>query len=75
MIKDNDGVPSVTTTAFVLGFLLASAKFALSSMTILGFAIPVFGAAEYTIALTALGGIYILRNKDKATTKKKKVTK
>lgn len=70
LIKDSDGKPSVTMTAFVTGFLVVNAKLLLSGVTIAGFTITAFTGGEYAAAIGALGAIYVMRR-----TKNKEVTK
>lgn len=63
LLSNSAGEKSVTTTAFLVGFVVATIKFLFSGLTILGFAIPVFTGADYSFALAALGGIYVLNKK------------
>lgn len=65
-LTDTSGKKSVTVTAFVLGFLLINLKLLVSGMTLFGYQMTAFTGSEYSMALTALGGIYVLR---RATTK------
>jgi len=61
LIKDSDGKPSVTMTAFVSGFLVVNLKLLLSGITIAGFKMAAFTGGEYAAALGALGTIYVMR--------------
>lgn len=63
LIKDSEGKPSATVTAFILGFLMVNAKFLLGGLWGL---VPITGV-EYGAAIGALGAIYVLR---KQTSKK-----
>lgn len=60
-IKDSKGEPSVTVTAFVIGFFIVNIKFLLAGMTIFTYKFPELTGAEYGTALGALGAIYVLR--------------
>jgi hypothetical protein len=61
LLKDTAGKKSVTVTAFVLGFLVVNAKLLVSGITVAGYTMAAFTGAEYGVALSALGGIYVLR--------------
>lgn len=61
LIKDSDGKPSVTMSAFVTGFIVVNAKLLLSGVTIAGFTMTAFTGGEYAAALSALGAIYVMR--------------
>lgn len=61
LIKDSDGKPSVTMTAFVTGFIVVNTKLLISGLTIAGYTMAVFGGGDYAAALSALGGIYVIR--------------
>ncbi len=63
LIKNSDGKPSVTMTAFVLGFIVVNAKLLLSGVTIGTFVISTFDGVSYAAAIVALGGVYIMRKK------------
>ena len=62
LIKNKDGNPSTTLTAFVLGFLVVSVKLLLSGVTIGGFTLAPFTGVEFGASIAALGGIYCLKN-------------
>lgn len=65
LIKDSTGKPSVTMTAFVLGFLVVNTKLLLSGSTVFGFTVGDFSGVDYAAAFGGLGAIYVLRrNKD-----------
>lgn len=70
LIKKNDGNPSVTMTAFVLGFVVVNIKLLISGMTIGGLSMAVFSGVEYAAAVAALGTVYVLRRSTSDTTKK-----
>jgi len=61
LIKDSTGKPSVTHTAFIIGFLAATAKLLLSGITIGDLTVEQFNGVEYGAAISALGAIYVLR--------------
>jgi hypothetical protein len=61
LIKDSSGKPSATMTAFVTGFLVVNAKLLLSGITLAGYTMAAFTGGEYAAALSALGGIYVMR--------------
>lgn len=67
LLKDSSGNPSVTMTAFVLGFIVVNAKLIFSGMTLGGLKIAAFSGSEYALAMGALGAIYVLR---RSSTKK-----
>jgi hypothetical protein len=60
-IKDKNGEPSVTLSAFVLGFTVASLKLLFSGMTIGDFTIEQFSGGDFAATVSALGGVYVLR--------------
>ena len=61
-IKDSEGNPSITTTAFFLGFLVVNLKLLAAGLEITDkFKFSQFSGVEYGAALAALGGVYILR--------------
>lgn len=60
-IKDSSGKPSLTATAFILGFLVVNGKLLLSGLTVGGMTATAFSGTEYAAALAALGAIYVLR--------------
>jgi hypothetical protein len=61
LLKDSSGKPSVTMTAFVLGFLVINLKLILSGMTIYGITLNPFTGGEYAAAIASIGSIYVLR--------------
>ena len=61
LFKDTDGKPSLTATAFILGFLAVNLKLLASGFVVAGATVSQFSGTEYGVALAALGGIYILR--------------
>ena len=61
LIKDSTGEPSVTMTAFVTGFIAVNFKLLTSGITIAGYTMTAFTGGEYAAALSALGGVYIMR--------------
>ena len=64
-LKDQDGKESVTLTMFVVGFIAVTAKLLLSGITILGIVVVPFSGVEFSAAVAALGGVYMLRKRDK----------
>lgn len=60
-LKDSSGKRSITMSAFVVGFLVVNAKLLLSGVTIAGFTMTPFTGSEYSMAVAALGGVYIMR--------------
>jgi len=61
LIKDSSGKPSVTMSAFCLGFTVVNLKLMLGGLELWGHKLGNFSGGEYAAALSALGGIYILR--------------
>lgn len=61
VLKDSNGQPSVTVTAFVVGFLVASAKLLFSGMTIGGMTLSPFTGSDFSIAISAVSALYLLR--------------
>jgi len=61
LIKDSSGKPSITMTAFVTGFIVVNAKLLISGLTVGGYKMAAFTGTEYAAALSALGGIYVMR--------------
>lgn len=61
LLKDSNGKPSVTYSAFVIGFVVATLKFLVSGIEIYAVKLPEFSGADYSISLAALGALYILR--------------
>jgi len=64
LIKDSSGKPSVTMTAFVLGFIAVNAKLLLAGVTIAGYTMTPFTGGEYAAAIGSLGSIYLLRREN-----------
>lgn len=56
--------PSVTLTAFIIGFLVCTGKLLLSGIKTDIITFEQFGGMDYAAALAALGGIYVLRKRD-----------
>jgi hypothetical protein len=50
--------PSVTVTAFVLGFLTCLIKLIASGLAIGSVKIAIFSGVDFAAAITALGGVY-----------------
>lgn len=70
VMKDSSGQPSVTVTAFVIGFLVASAKLLFSGMTVGDLTLSPFTGVDFAATMSALGVIYTLRRnkaEDKTT--------
>ncbi len=61
LIKNNDGKPSVTLSAFIYGFIVVNAKLIMSGITIGTMVMAPFSGSEYGISIAALGSIYVLR--------------
>ena len=57
------GQPSVTLTAFWIGFIIASVKLLLSGIAIGPITLSPFGGGDYAAAVGALGAIYVMRRK------------
>jgi hypothetical protein len=53
--------PSVTLTAFMTGFLVATAKLLLSGVTIGGLTLAPFTGGDFAAAVGAVGAIYWAR--------------
>lgn len=69
-IKDSNGKPSITTTAFFLGFIVVNIKLLLSGLKVVGeVKFSEFSGVDYGAALAALGAIYVMRNNPKTETK------
>lgn len=63
-LKDpNTGKPSPTTTAFVLGFLVATTKLLMSGIVIGAFTLSPFTGVDFAAAMGALGAVYVMRDK------------
>lgn len=54
---------SLTTTVFVYGSAVCLVKFLLSGLVIKGFAVPIFSGVDFGVAISAVGGIYVLNKK------------
>lgn len=64
-LKDpKTGEPSVTLTAFVVGFLVATIKLLCSGITIGSFQLSQFSGMDFAGVVGALGTIYWARRKD-----------
>lgn len=61
LIKDSTGHPSVTMTAFVLGFITVNLKLLISGLTIGSYTMSAFNGVDYSAAIAALGAIYVTR--------------
>lgn len=61
LLSDSDGSKSVTVTAFILGFLVVNLKLIISGMVIYGVNCGTFTGSEYSMAVAALGAVYVLR--------------
>lgn len=70
LLKDNQGNPSYTTTAFVLGLVVVNVKFLFSGLEIKSFKLMALSGVEYAAALAAVGALYNMRAKDKENGKK-----
>lgn len=70
LFKDSSGKKSLTATTFVWGALVVNLKLILSGMTIATVALGAFTGAEYGIAMSALGAIYVLRRNTDPASKK-----
>jgi hypothetical protein len=53
--------PSVTLTVFVVGFVVATVKFLVAGLGILGLQVAALSGTDYAAAITALGAIYWAR--------------
>lgn len=60
-ITDADGKKSLTRLMFTVGFLVVNAKLLLSGVEVGGINMAPFSGVEYAAAITALGGVYVLR--------------
>lgn len=68
-LKDSNGKPSITTTAFFLGFIVINLKLILSGVDYKGIKFSDFTGSDYGMAMAALGAIYVLRNNPKTEVK------
>jgi hypothetical protein len=65
-LKDNNGKPSVTLTAFVVGFAVLCFKLLFSGIQITEhIKLDQFSGTEFGVAIAALGGVYTLRKNNK----------
>ena len=68
-LKDSNGKPSITTTAFFLGFIVINLKLILSGVDYKGIKFSDFTGSDYGMAMASLGAIYVLRNNPKTEVK------
>lgn len=61
LIKNSDGKPSTTMTAFIVGFAVVNLKLLISGLTLGGYTMAAFSGGEYAAAVGALGAIYVMR--------------
>jgi len=61
MIKDSSGKPSITMTAFCIGFAVVNLKLLVSGVEIMSYKMAAFSGSEYSLSIAALGSVYILR--------------
>lgn len=66
-LPDSDGKPSITATAFIVGFLVCTTKLLISGITVLGFSMSAFSGSDYATAVGALGAVYVLRRHSSIT--------
>lgn len=52
---------SVTLTAFMAGFAVATFKLLVSGLTLKGFQMAAFTGVDYAAAVGALGAVYVMR--------------
>lgn len=64
-LTDSNGKPSITTTAFFLGFIVICVKLLLSGIEYKGIKMSDFTGTDFGIAIASLGGVYVLRNNPK----------
>ena len=60
--------PSVTVTAFCVGFTVATLKLLISGLAVEGLKLESFGGSDFAAVIGALGAVYALRkhtDKDK----------
>lgn len=53
--------PSVTLTAFVIGFITCLFKLVFSGVAVGNFKLAIFTGVDFAAAITALGGVYSLK--------------
>lgn len=64
-LKDpKNGLPSVTLTAFALGFAVALTKLLISGMQIGTYQMSPFSGVDFAAVVSSLGGLYWARRKD-----------
>ena len=61
LFKNADGSPSITATAFTVGFMICSFKPLISGVVIKGITLGAFSGGDFAVAIAALGGVYVLR--------------
>ena len=61
LFKDSKGKPSLTATAFIVGFVIVNLKLIFSGVEFENFKIALFSGGEYAAAVGALGAVYVLR--------------
>lgn len=61
LFKDSKGKPSLTATAFMIGFTIVNLKLIFSGVEFGDFKIAFFSGVEYAAAIGALGAVYVLR--------------
>ena len=61
LFKDSKGKPSLTATAFIIGFAVVNLKLIFSGFELQNFKMALFSGGEYAAAVGALGAIYVLR--------------
>lgn len=61
LLKDTSGNKSTTLTVFVIGFITVNIKLLISGLTIGDYTMSTFTGVDYAAALSALGGIYVMR--------------
>lgn len=70
LIKDSDGKPSVTMTAFVTGFITVNLKLLAAGLTIGSYTMSAFSGVDYSAAVAALGAVYVMRRSTGAQSQK-----
>jgi hypothetical protein len=63
------GEKSVTLTAFISGFAVATLKLLLSGVTIAGIALAPFSGSDYAMVVGAVGALYWARKNTKSQNK------
>ena len=64
IIDPKTGRPSVNLSAFVVGFVVCTAKLLLSGIKTDIITFEQFSGVDYSAALAALGAIYVMRKRD-----------